>query len=358
MNGREFIPKACDALSDAIKSRAVPAARSLAISPWLAASLLQKGIRRGREDLALNAAATLLKNDPSRFWRRCGVIAFEDIGLADLDAVALVTGALSGKGWRGKLGSEWSVASCLVSAMAASRKCRAADDLLMGIERHPDLKRARREFASLPTPPLLEIATGAGQLEERALALWYATGTERSENLPRRSGEPRVVFDHLVAAGFLESVVEISRQGFQSVRQILCPFLPLLYDRRVGETAEVIDDDLPPEIMIRGIPGWAFDMFVREGRQAIRLFLAQNNATARWVNAHVPAPNRVDFLGHILFAIEGGLLKSRLDWPTGVRLRTWAERESQGPWCPDATEIIELMRAELPLLNEVRAHVR
>jgi hypothetical protein len=29
-------------------------------SPWVAMSVLQKAIRRGREDLALNAATTLL----------------------------------------------------------------------------------------------------------------------------------------------------------------------------------------------------------------------------------------------------------------------------------------------------------
>lgn len=357
MNGQEFIPNARDALSEAIKSRAIPATTSVAISPWLAASLLQKAIRRGREDLALSAAATLLRSDPHRFWRRIGVIAFEDIGVADLNVVGLVTAALSGKNWRARLGNEWSVASCLVSSMAASQKCRAADDLVMGVERHPSLERARREFASLPTQSLLEIAIGGDELGKRALALWYATGTGRSENLSGRSGEPQVVFDHLVAASFPESVVEISREGFRRVRQILCPFLPLLHALRVHESAELVDDDLPPEIMIGSVPSWAFDMFVREGRQAIRLFLAQNNATARWIAAHIPPSKRVDFLGYILFAVEGGLLKSRLAWPTGVRLRTWAERESQGPWCPDATEILELMRADLPLLNEVRAHV-
>lgn len=54
------------------------------ISPWQAMSLLQKAIRRGRQELALHAASTLLDIAPDRFWRRAGVIAFEDIGVADL----------------------------------------------------------------------------------------------------------------------------------------------------------------------------------------------------------------------------------------------------------------------------------
>ena len=37
-----------------------PDPRPLDVSPWLAMSVMQKAIRRGREDLALGAAATLL----------------------------------------------------------------------------------------------------------------------------------------------------------------------------------------------------------------------------------------------------------------------------------------------------------
>ena len=51
----EFQPQPCDPLT---------------ISPWVAMSLLQKAIRRGRKDLALRAAATLLKGSPERLWRR------------------------------------------------------------------------------------------------------------------------------------------------------------------------------------------------------------------------------------------------------------------------------------------------
>jgi hypothetical protein len=67
-------------------------------------SALQKAIRRGREDLALRAAATLLLDEPTRFWRRCGVIAFEDVGLASVDTLGIVTAALGGKRMRAALG--------------------------------------------------------------------------------------------------------------------------------------------------------------------------------------------------------------------------------------------------------------
>ena len=47
-------------LRDAIAKFQLPPCNPLPISPWVAMSLLQKAIRRGRKELALRAAATLL----------------------------------------------------------------------------------------------------------------------------------------------------------------------------------------------------------------------------------------------------------------------------------------------------------
>ena len=123
-------------------------------------------------------------------------------------------------------------------------------------------------------------------------------------------------------------------------------------------SVQVTDDAFPPEVFIGGVPSWAFDMFTREGRSAIQRFFARDSATSRWTKKHVPGDRLVEFLGSIIFAVEGGLLKSGLVWSMGELLRQCAEFECQGPWCPDAREIIALMRADLPLLNEVRDHVR
>ncbi len=84
----------------------------------------------------------------------------------------------------------------------------------------------------------------------------------------------------------------------------------------------------------------------------------RNSATSRWTKTHVPGDKRVEFLGNLIFAVEGGLLRSRLVWSMGEVLRESAEYQCQGSFCPDAREIIALMRADLPLLNEVRANVR
>jgi hypothetical protein len=146
MSNPNILDVARQKLCDAISSYQVPLCDSLPISPWIAMSLMQKAIRRGDEPLTLRAAVTLLHISPERLWRRCGCIAFEDIGVSDIETVSLVTAALAGKRFRASVGGEWAVTSFIVSRMARARKCRGADDLLLAAELHPAYADARRDL--------------------------------------------------------------------------------------------------------------------------------------------------------------------------------------------------------------------
>ena len=79
MNKSHILDDFRSQLAERVRSRGsdVPHVEPLNISPWLAMSLMQKAIRRGREDLALRAASTLLGLSPDRFWRRICITAFE-----------------------------------------------------------------------------------------------------------------------------------------------------------------------------------------------------------------------------------------------------------------------------------------
>jgi hypothetical protein len=180
VNGPEILHIIKQDLQRAIAQRgAPPSPTPVNVSPWVGMSVLQKSIRRGQEDLALRAAATLLRDAPEKLWRRLVCIAYEDVGVASLETVALATAAQAGQRARHDLGGEWQVASTLVSELSRAPKCRAADDLLMSCQLHPALAEARAELAHLAPRGLIEIATGLGPVQERALALWYALGTER-----------------------------------------------------------------------------------------------------------------------------------------------------------------------------------
>ena len=358
MNGPEIQHLIRRDLQRAVAQRGTPPSPDpIRASPWVAMSVMQKAVRRGREELALRAAATLLRDAPEKLWRRLGCIAHEDVGLASLDAVGLATAALAGKRVREDLGGEWAVASCLVSLLAQAPKCRAADDLLMSGALHPAYAGLRSELEFLSTSDLLDLATGAWPIHHRALALQYAIGTyRRSAGLASRRGEPRSVFDLLCEEGWPHSTVEIAREGYRRTGEMLCPLVALL-SRVPPEPVRADSEKLPPEEMIGEIPCWALDLYSREGRDAYARFLQTDAASSQWIRRHVRPARQVGFLGHIVFRVEGGLVANRIRrWLTD-ELRRQVDFECSGPECPDATEILELVRTDLPRLNAPRAAV-
>jgi len=135
---------------------------------------------------------------------------------------------------------------------------------------------------------------------------------------------------------------------------VLAPFVALLWAARQQQSANVEDDEFPPELMIGDVPGWAYDVYSREGRAALGNFIENRTETARWVRDHIPPRQRVAFVGGIVFRLEGGLVRRRLRWKTADELRRMVDIECNGPHCLDATEILQLMRSDIPALNDVR----
>jgi hypothetical protein len=126
---------------------------------------------------------------------------------------------------------------------------------------------------------------------------------------------------------------------------------------RPSETAIVTDDEFPPETMIGDVPSWAFDIYSREGRAAYAQFLRTDCASARWIRAHVSSSRQVALLGHVVFRIEGGVVRNRLRWELADELRRLVDFECAGLESPEAAELADFVRADIPVLNDVRAEV-
>lgn len=62
----------------------LPETGPMGFDKWLVASSLQKSIRRGETQIAMNCAARLWEQDKRMLWRRLGVIALEDLGIGDV----------------------------------------------------------------------------------------------------------------------------------------------------------------------------------------------------------------------------------------------------------------------------------
>ena len=331
----------------------------LHVSPWIAMSLLQKAIRRGRVEIAISAAATLLVNDPDRLWRRLGCIAFEDIGLADPCTVGMVASVLGGKRIRAALGGEWTVAASLTHCLASTAKCRATDDLLVAVETMPRLADQRRDFAGLSHSRLRLIILDTGSLHERALALLYLAGTEARPNphFRARRGEPALAFDVLDELGAPPTIIEVSREGYRRTREALCLLLPLLAAERDDSTPTISNDAMPPEAMAGPIPGWVLDAYTREGKEALRRLLGTQAGLATWARQHLPPGQRMPFSARVLFHVEGGLLSRRRRTAQNDELRRINEEEASGVSPEQMLEAMDLMRADLPILNAIRANI-
>jgi len=225
-----------DGLSEALAKVDTPTPPvPLAVDRYVALSALQKAIRRGNEKLALRAAANLMIGGPHAIWRRLGIIAFEDVGVANIDAVGWATVVIAEPEIRRRLGGEWQVMNFLVRALCQSAKCRATDDLVHLIERDPALADLRDELPRLSLRQRISRATScAGGIEAQGLAAWFSVGTDRitSFALGEVPGCPENAFDAFRDADYPGSAVEIGRMGLKWTGCILAAMFPLLYRAR------------------------------------------------------------------------------------------------------------------------------
>src|SRR5437868_11188243 len=125
----------------------LPHSSALAVDPlncdrWVASSLLQKAIRRSEVELAFRAACTLLKLDNRSIWRRLIIIAFEDIGAGDIDAVLDTVFVGTSSEWRRTCG-ELSALGFIVRRLAEATKDRSADYLACAGQDHTALSEIR-----------------------------------------------------------------------------------------------------------------------------------------------------------------------------------------------------------------------
>jgi hypothetical protein len=132
----------------------IPAAPLDAVEPlpcdrWLAASALQKAIRRGDALTAQRAARTLYRHDSRSAWRRLLVIAYEDIGIGAPDAMISTTLRGANANARRDAGGDEAAALATSEMLAAAPKDRSADLPFAVVLHDPTLENARSTSPSL-----------------------------------------------------------------------------------------------------------------------------------------------------------------------------------------------------------------
>ena len=292
------------------------AVEPLACDRWLAASALQKAIRRGDGLTAGRAVRTLYRHDPRSAWRRLLVIAHEDIGIGGLDAVATTTVRGANAKVRREAGGDEASALATSQLLAAAPKDRCADLMFAIVLHDPALKSARSRLRSVSVDRRLEwVADPALSCRERALAAWHSSGVEER-------GEPRVGPGDLGGLmrtyrelGVPSPLLEAVGLTLKKTREPFVLMLPLLWLAAVEGEREIIDSPLPPSSLINGLPLCAIDKHTRLGRQAIGRFARENAEIAQFLNeACAGLPRRG--------ARHGGLLRRRRADPANSAMAT------------------------------------
>src|SRR6516164_1109212 len=207
---------------------------------WLASSALQKAIRRGEVLTAQRALRTLYRHDPRSAWRRLLIIACEDIGIASLSALLIVTrGSASARASRETERDE-AASLATVRTLADAPKDRSSD-LLLAIALHdPALETMRARCRSVPLARRLEWAAEPTlSLRERAVAAWLASGIESRGEARVGPGDLGGLMRTFAGLGVPEALLEAVATTIRRTREPLALFLPLLWLTAAGSETEL-----------------------------------------------------------------------------------------------------------------------
>lgn len=242
---------------------------------WLLSSALQKLIRRGRLEEALQAAFSLQAIDRTYLPRRLPIIALEDVGMANLVLCHDVLAAFGGAAWRdgeGEGPDQCQIIANLIGRLAASLKSRAACDLLcLALEVERVVQNARK-LSGVRIERLVEVASNREvRLTKRALALLLLSGLSIPDGRWRRTlsrfngAALTQVAKRLSVPPLIGWMLEHGKKTSG-----LAAMLPLVLEMIGSEKPEVgFWEDPDPEPYIVGLPPYAYDMHTGIGRKAI-----------------------------------------------------------------------------------------
>jgi hypothetical protein len=269
MDVREITARV-DGLETAIANVCEERIEPLAVDRWIAASVLQKAIRRNDVQTALRSALTLWTQDRRSFWRRLHTISVEDVGVAAPDAINQTLTALNAPSWRNKVG-DWKVALYLTRLLCGSVKSRLGDELYTIANKSPDLNRCRVDLLRADKNALCDAVLDQDRpLPERCLALWLLAGTKRfpCDSLPERDGSLDDAADVLRSLGAPDDLTTACIGAMAKTQWTLVLFTPLLWQAVQNESCplSVMVDAFPVSLVMHGVPFCALDGFTRVGK--------------------------------------------------------------------------------------------
>lgn len=333
----------------------------LQTSKWLAASCLQKSIRRGLVETAQSAALALHRIDSEYVFTRLGVIAYEDIGLANPDLCAEVLLAKR-KAIRKQVGEE-RLLHYVVGQCAESIKDRTATDLLCLSVYDPHVEQLEHQCRTSSPTQLADIALDdALPFAHRSSACKCLAGYRKFEaGRYEVLSAPRMTYlmDVCETLGVSSMTQYLVKAGHNKT-SYLNTTLPLLHQLiSNSQTLTVVEDSIDTPL-IDGIPAATFDKYTQVGKQAMAYFAKACAPVRQFFEQH-PNIKPVAVLGMLLFHIEGSLLNRSINFAGRADILGEIEAaEMAYVGIHDArlvTELRELVQNNMPALNDARRKI-
>lgn len=327
--------------------------------PWIISSLLQKSIRRGETEIAQRAALTLRKHKGSAIWRRFMVIAFEDVGIGNVEAVTAVVAAGTDVALRKACGGDERVAVHLAGVLAAAPKDRSADHLA-GAKDHPALAKCVRAVTRAPLAERLsDVGNKQLPMPERAVAARFAAGLD-GESVGSKADRDALLsrYGDLGVPQELIAAAAIAAARTREPITVMAPLIWLAAD--AGREVKVRECPIPPLVQAGDVPLYALDEHTRLGRQAIWRFACQNDAVRGCLERFVPAGLRRRAAHVAAFYVDAAPVARRLVWDQSERVEAFGlERDLLVAGVPaeGIEPLIGVIRANLDHLNALRAQV-
>lgn len=329
-----------------------PAIEPMPGDVYLLASTMQKAIRRGETNNALRAGYSLWNMDRQRFWKRLHIIALEDVGVADTEALIQTLIATANPIQRRNWG-DLRTGLYLIQLLCRSLKTRMADSLYIQAEKSPVYAALRQELAAAHHDDLAErVVDENAPLVERALALWFLAGTKRyrSDHLPIRHGDMDAAIGSLSALNISGDLVPACLSVVGRTPYPLAIMTPLIWQYVEGQRGkfEIRKEKIVPVAEAEGVPLYALDVFTRSGQTAFR----------QW-QKEVPALKyfSVRQIGIAVFYIEGQRLDKCLtspDMDDFMEAGQWVDAESTGLCLAEYFALRDLVQEHFPVLQEIR----
>jgi hypothetical protein len=340
--------------------RGKPSVESLDADQWVLNSLLQKSIRRGEVEVAQRAALTFLGQRGSAIWRRFMIIAFEDVGAASPDTVAMTVAACTDGVWRKQSGGDAAIAIHLAWLLAKAPKCRSGEHLITAANGHPLYEHERCQVSNRSiTDNLAAVGDKSNSLIHRGVAAWRVSGVGwKRTNLP--GSDVSGLLSTFVRLGVPNELVEATGIAVSRVRDATILMVPLTWLAANDERAPVATMlDTPRSLVVDGVPMYALDKHTRVGREAIRKLVKYNAEIRDCLKRCVAPAQRHDAAYMAAFYADAAPLAFKLSWDGADQLEalgTEADLLKVGVAPEGVVPLLKVFKANVQHLNRIRAY--